>query len=334
VTPVSTRSGERSQRDVRAVTLADVAAAADVHAATVSRALSRPDLVKSATLDRVNAAIEELGYIPNRAARQLAGGRTAMLAMLVPDITNPFFAAIVQAAQRRADDDDHLVVLADTGLRGSAEVDAVRSLAPHVDAVIVCTPRSPAPPLVEAAAGRPVVLVNREADGVTSVVLDQRRIVALALDHLHGLGHESIALVRGPHGSWSARQRERGLSGDDVTMVGPSAPTFDGGREVFGAVVEAGVTAAIAFNDVMALGLLRAAAETGVGVPSQLSVVGSDDIAIAAMATPALTTVAAPLDELATLAVDHALRLVGGGAPQQVSVAPRLIERSSTGPRP
>ena len=315
------------------MTLADVAAVADVHAATVSRALSRPDLVRSDTLDRVHAAVTSLGYVPNRAARQLAGGRTAMLAMLVPDITNPFFAAIVQAAQRRADRDDHLVVLADTGLRAGAEVDAVRSLAPHVDAVIVCTPRSPAPPLVEAAAGRPIVLVNREADGVTSVVLDQQRIVTLALDHLRQLGHESIALVRGPHGSWSARRRERGLAGDDVVLVGPAAPTFDGGRQVFADVRAAGVTAAVAFNDVMALGLLNAAASANVSVPGRLSVVGSDDIAMAAMATPALTTVAAPLDELADLAVHHALRLVGGGAPEHVSVAPRLVVRSSTAVR-
>ncbi len=313
------------------MTLADVAAAADVHAATVSRALSRPDLVNGATLDRVNAAIDALGYVPNRAARQLAGGRTAMLAMLVPDITNPFFAAIVQAAQRRADRDDHLVVLADTGLRASAEVEAVRSLAPHVDAVIVCTPRSPAPPLLEVAAGRPLVLVNREAHDVASVVLDQRRIVALALAHLRGLGHERIALVRGPHGSWSARQRERGLGRDGVVVVGPAAPTFDGGRAVFDDLRATGATAAIAFNDVMALGLLAAAADAGVAVPGRLSVVGSDDIAMAAMATPALTTVAAPLDELADLAVDQALRLVGGGPAEQVSVEPRLVERSSTG---
>ena len=128
--PVSTRSGERTAVERTPVTLADVAAAADVHAATVSRALSRPDLVKAATLDRVNAAVEALGYVPNRAARQLAGGRTGMVAMLVPDITNPFFAAVVQAAQRRAERDGHLVVLADTGLRAAAEVDAVRSLRP------------------------------------------------------------------------------------------------------------------------------------------------------------------------------------------------------------
>ena len=333
MTPVSTRSGERAQARRGAATLADVAAAADVHAATVSRALSRPDLVNGATLDRVNAAIDALGYVPNRAARQLAGGRTAMLAMLVPDITNPFFAAIVQAAQRRADRDDHLVVLADTGLRAGAEVEALRSLAPHVDAVIVCTPRSPAPPLLDVAAGRPLVLVNREADGVASVVLDQRRIVALALDHLRSLGHERIALVRGPHGSWSARQRERGLGRDVVAMVGPAAPTFEGGRVMFDAVRATGATAAIAFNDVMALGLLAAAADAGVAVPEQLSIVGSDDIAMAGMATPALTTVAAPLDELATAAVDQALRLVAGGAAEQVAVAPTLVERSSTGRR-
>lgn len=311
------------------VTLADVAAAADVHAATVSRALSRPELVNPSTLERVNAAIAELGYVPNRAARQLAGGRTAMLAMLVPDITNPFFAAIVQAAQRRAERDDHLVVLADTGLRASAEVDALRSLAPHVDAAIVCTPRSPAPPLLAVAAGRPVVLVNRATAGVASVVLDQRRVVALALDHLRGLGHERIALLRGPHGSWSARQRERGVGRADVVLVGPTDPTFDGGRAAFAEVRASGATGVIAFNDVMALGLVAAAASAGVAIPDELSIVGSDDIAMAAMATPALTTVAAPLDELATLAVDHALALVGGARPEQAAVQPRLVVRSS-----
>ena len=225
-----------------------------------------------------------------------------MLAMLVPDITNPFFAAIVQAAQRRADRDDHLVVLADTGLRAAAEVDAVRSLAPHVDAVIVCTPRSPAPPLLEAAAGRPVVLVNREADGVTSVVLDQRRIVALALEHLRGARARARSRWCGARTGPGRPASASGASAATTTCrwSGRPRPTFDGGRAVFDDVLATGATAAVAFNDVMALGLLRGGGRRRrARCPAQLSIVGSDDIAMAAMATPALTTVAAPLDELA-----------------------------------
>jgi len=318
----------------RAITLADVAAAAKVHPATVSRALSRPDLVRDETCARVEAAVERLGYVPNRAARQLAGGRTATLAILVPDIANPFFARIVQAAQRRATAADHLVVLADTAQSPAVELDSIRSLAPHVDGIVACSPVAQVGALRRAAGDRPLVFVNRRSAGGPSVVVDQDLVVTLAVEHLRALGHVRPVVVPGPAGYWSSRRRARQVAClGDVSTTGPAEPTFDGGRRALAAVVGSGATGVVAFNDVLALGLVAAATAAGIAVPGELSVVGSDDVPFAAMATPALTTVAAPLDELAATAIEVVLALVGGtAAPGPITIRPHLVVRDSTAP--
>jgi len=327
------------------VTLADVAAAAGVHASTVSRALSRPDLVNARTLARVTDAVERLGYVPNRAARQLAGGPTQTLAMLVPDITNPFFSGVVQAAQRRAHADGRLVLLADTAQDAATEIEAVRSLAPNVDGLVLCAPVAPTAAVVQAAVGRPVVFVNRRARAVASVVIDPEATVARALDHLGALGHERIAALLGPPGYWSSKQRERALRRHaGVVLVAPTEPTFDGGRQTLRAVVAAQVTAVVAFNDLMALGLIAAANEAGLDVPGELSVVGADGVTLGAMTRPPLTTVAVDLEQLGDAAMTL---LVAGidGAPAgsgdrgdrtdrlprvERTIAPQLVVRGST----
>lgn len=305
----------------RATTLADVAAATGVHAATVSRALSRPDAVAAPTLARVREAVERLGYVPDRAARRLAGGRTAAIAVLVPDVANPFFAHLVQGIQAGLRAADRLVLLADTALHPATELDAVRSLVRNVDGVIVCSPVAPVGRLVEAVAGRELVLVNREARGVASVCVDQVAVVELALAHLRAGGHRRIAVVRGPAGYWSTGRRVTAAVGPDVVTVPGVAPTFEGGRGAARRVVDRGVTAVAAFNDAQAVGLLAGAAELGVGVPGDLAVVGSDGVPLASMSTPPLTTVAAPIDELAAQAVARVL----DGAVERSTHAPRLV---------
>jgi DNA-binding LacI/PurR family transcriptional regulator len=318
------------------ITLADVAAEASVHAATVSRAISRPDLVHPATLARVTEAIDRLGYVPNRAARQLAGGRTSTVAVLVPDIANPFFSTVVQAAQRSAAAADLLVLLADTAQQPRTELAAVASLAPNVDGLVLCSPVAPTGRLREAAGGRPLVFVNRRARAVASVSVDQGAVAALAVEHLRGLGHRRIGVVRGPAGYWSSAERERHLrrAGEDVVLLGPVEPTFEGGRAVLADALAAGVTAVAAFNDVMALGLLAAAAAKGVEVPGDLSVVGSDGVSVAAMATPALTTVQAPLEAVAFAAVDALLGCLAGDPPPTRVLDPCVVVRDSTAPAP
>lgn len=320
----------------RSITLADVAAEAGVHAATVSRALSRPDLVNRTTRDRVEQAAERLGYVPNRAARQLAGGSTAALAVLVPDVANPYFAAVVQAAQRHAAAVGTLVLLVDTAGRAATEIDALRSLAPSIDGALACSPSAPTGRLREAAGGRPVVLVNRRARGLASVVVDQAAVATLAVDHLRALGHHRIGVVRGPASYWSSAQRARALAGPGLVGLGPVEPTFAGGATALAHLLarpgRARVTAVAAFNDVQALGLLAAAADAGLAVPGDLSVTGSDGVPLAAMATPSLTTVAAPLDALGAAAVDAVRALAAGEAVTTRTLAPHLVVGASTRP--
>jgi len=329
----------------RTVTLDDVARHAGVHASTVSRTLSRPDLVNPKTLARVTAAIEQLGYVPNRAARQLAGGRTATVAMLVPDITNPFFSSVVQAAQRRASAGGCLLLLADTAQDAGTELDAVRSLTPNVDGLVLCAPVAPTADLLAAARDRPLVFVNRRARGVPSVVVDQAALVELAIAHLRSLGHQRIAAVRGPAGYWSSRQREQalvklaGAASDppiDLVVLDAVEPTFEGGHDLLPAAVRTGATAVLAFNDVMALGLIAAAASAGLDVPGQLSVVGADGVPFAGMTTPGLTTVAVDLEAIGDLALSGLLARIGDGLPDRPEqiITPHLERRASTGPAP
>lgn len=312
-------------------TLADVARHAGVHAATVSRALTRPQMVNAATLERIRSSVEALGYVPNGAARQLAGGRTSRLAVVVPDVTNPYFGALVQAAQRRADDDDQLVVLADTDQRPQREVAAVGSLAGDVDGIILCGSVAPVGDLRDAAGDTPMVSVNRRMRTVPSVVLDQRAILDLAVQHLRTAGHDAVGFIRGPAAYWSTEARTRRAVESGLATFGPVEPTVEGGRAALADVLASGVSAVVAFNDLVAVGLVDAAAEGSLRIPGDLSVVGSDDIPLAAMVRPALTTVAGRAAALGSAAVEMVHDCLATGHAADVSLVPELVVRATTG---
>lgn len=312
-------------------TLADVARHAGVHAATVSRVLSRPDMVNVDTLERVRRSVEALGYVPNGAARQLAGGRTSRIAVIVPDVANPYFGALVRSAQRRADDDADLVVLADTDQRPAREIAAVRSLAGDVDGVVLCGSVAAVAELRAAAEGTPLVSVNRRMRSVPSVVVDQSAILEISVAHLRELGHERIGFVRGPAAYWSTEARTRRALDSGVTILGPVQPTDAGGRAVLDSVLDAGITGVIAFNDLVAVGLLGAAAARGLRVPDAFSVVGSDDVPLAAMVHPALTTVTGLADELGRAAVDLVRLHLDERTAHDVALTPSLVVRATTG---
>ncbi|MFL1380322.1 MULTISPECIES: LacI family DNA-binding transcriptional regulator [unclassified Nocardiopsis] len=317
------------------VTLKDVARVSGVHVSTVSRAFSAAHLVNARTRARVLAAADELGYRPNRAARALSTRRTGNLGVVVADIANPFFPPLLKAVQEQARARDHHVFIADTDERAEVEEEAVRSLAGQVDGLILASPRMTDRRVRELAAEVPLVVVNRRMRGLPCVLMDVGEGVGLALDRLADLGHRDIALVSGPAASWTGRRaalaaqavgRERGVR---VHRVGPHPPTEAGGAAAFDAVAGLGATAALAHNDLMALGLLAAARERGVPVPERLSVVGVDDTLAARHTRPALTTVAMPADAAGRAAVDLLLR---GADPEVVTLGTRLVERDSTGP--
>ena len=152
-----------------AATIRDVALAAGVSQATVSRALSMPDLVRPATRARVEAVARELGYRPNRAARGLITGRTGNLGLIVPDLANPFFAAVVKGVQAAARAADHSVFIADTDEEPGVEADLLRALAKQVDGLILCSPRAPDDELAAVDSDTTVVLMNRMAGDRPSV---------------------------------------------------------------------------------------------------------------------------------------------------------------------
>ncbi|MEU8231487.1 LacI family DNA-binding transcriptional regulator [Actinoplanes sp. NPDC048967] len=326
-----------------AVTIKDVARAAGVSPSTVCRALSTPELVRAETRERVQRSAAELDYSPNRAARGLITGRTGNLGLIVPDLGNPFFPGVVKGIQARAREADHAVFLADTDEDPAAEAQLVRTLAKQVDGIVLCSPRMSEQELRGVAALTPVVLLNRRVGRLPAITFDNVDGMRQAVTHLTALGHRRIAYVAGPRASWSNRERVRGLrlaiaaAGAELVEVGPVQPQFDGGVAAADQVLAAGVTAVIAYNDVIALGLLSRLNARGIAVPAAISVLGFDDIALSAMVHPSLTTVGLPMKSCGRAGVDLLLGLLQD--PDKFGTTRRelgtqLMVRGSTGPAP
>lgn len=318
----------------RRVTIEDVAELAGVHASTVSRALSRPDQVSAATRARVESIAAEVGFVPNRAARGLITGRTDNVAVIAPDITNPHFASLVRAAGHAARGYGQQLLLVDTGEHPDEEVAAARALSPEVDGLVVLSSRKLHHAL-EVVGSTPVVFVDRPVAGRPSVVMRAGTATEQAVAHLSELGHRSIAYLPGPAASWAAGERRRAAkraaakASVDVHLVPVSVPTFEAAAGVIGEVLSTGATAVLAFNDQMALGVISALGERGVSVPDDVSVIGCDDVPMAAMTSPALTTIRMPVQQAGALAVQM---LHGDHGAEELSA--EFVIRGSTGPAP
>jgi LacI family transcriptional regulator len=326
-----------------AATIRDVARLAGVSPSTVSRALSVPDMVNTATRARVAAAVEQLGYEPNRAARGLITGRTGTIGLVVPDLANPFFASVTKGVQARARRHDVAVFVADTDEDAAAETGLVRALAKQVDGIVLCSPRAGDDELAAIAQDATVVLVNRAAAGIPGITYDNEDGMRQAVAHLVALGHRRIAWVGGPATSWSTQHRGLGLRNAveerraELAPVGNFAPTYEGGMAAADQVIATGATAVVAYNDLVAIGLLARLHARGISVPGDLSVVGVDDIAMSRMARPALTTVRLPKQEAGRIAVELLLAVLDdpdSSVGTQDTLRGELIVRDSTGPAP
>jgi DNA-binding LacI/PurR family transcriptional regulator len=325
-----------------AITIHDVARRAQVSVSTVSRAFTMPDLVRPATRELILRAADELGYRPNRAARGLITGKTGNLGIVVPDLQNPFFPAVVSGAQAQARQADYAVFLADSGEDPRLEAELIHAMTKQVDGVIVCSSRMDIGDLRRASESTTLVLLNRKNPGVPAVLMDSADGIRQAIEHLAALGHRRCAFLSGPKNSWSNKERRRGirtatrLYGVEVVELGPFAPHFEAGLQAADIALASNVTAIVAFNDLMALGVLNRLNDRKVSVPEQMSVVGFDDISMAAMCTPQLTTIAMPTQQAGRVAVDLLLdQLAGGdgeGGAAQRQVGTQLIVRSSTAP--
>ncbi|HVK28504.1 MAG TPA: LacI family DNA-binding transcriptional regulator [Nocardioides sp.] len=325
------------------VTITDVAEAAGVAASTVSRALSTPGRVNAATREHILEVAGRLGYVPNPNARAMSSGRTHTYALLVPDITNPYFAGAIKGAERAAAAAGKTLVLGDTQESPSVERELVQRLGPAVDGLVIAAARGTDEDLAAAAGRHRLALVNRTlpgvpgVPGVPSVVADYDSGTRQIVDHLVSLGHESLVFLAGPHESWSGARRWAGLqaaadaSGIEARRLGPYQPTLQGGPAAADAALAAKATAIVCHNDMLAIGVLRRLAGRGVRVPDDVSVVGFDDMFGADFCQPALTTLAERTEDAGACAIDLLLR---PGTAATVVVPTQLKVRDSTGPRP
>lgn len=319
-------------RHARRVTILDVAARAGVHAGTVSRALNRPEQVAEATRVRVEHAVRDLGFVPNRAARGLITGRTGNIAVIVPDITNPYFASLVRSIEHAARVAELQVLLVDTGEHRDEEVRAARSLASEVDGVIILSPRRLHREL-DALGETTAVFVNRPVPGRASVLLRSASATGAALQHLAASGHRRVGYLGGPRGSWAAVERRAAVrttsraAGVEIFELRVGAPTFEASTETVEQLLGSGATAVMAFNDQMALGVMAGLARRSIAVPGDVSIVGCDDVPMAAMVAPPLSTIHMPTQDAGVAAVE----LLDRDA-SVVELSGCLVLRGSTGP--
>lgn len=319
----------------KSFTIHDVAERAGVSIATVSRVLTGAKPVSAGLAERVRDAAQRLGYRPNPAAQVLLSGRSHTVGVVVPDLANPYFAEVLKGANTAAVGSGWRTLVADTDEDPEAEYRAATELAGWVDGLMLCSPRMSAARLREVvAAVPPVVVVNRlvRDPRVATVVVDYQRGMARLCAHLTELGHRRVGYLQGPPHAWSDGQRRVALGraergGLEVVHV-PCGSTAEDGYRVAEEALAAEPTALIAFNDNVALGVLSRFAELRVRVPRDVSVAGFDDIPLAGVTSPALTTVRVPKQDVGRLAWEQL-----AGAPGPAGRVPvELTVRASTAP--
>jgi DNA-binding LacI/PurR family transcriptional regulator len=332
------------------VTMRDVARATGVSQSTVSRVLSGAATavpIADQTRERVLTAARELGYRPNPLARGLRGMKTMLLGVVVRDITDPFFAAAIEAASIESSRRGYNIVLGHAHGRADEAIALWRVLeARHCDAILLLGDMSDQPRLIAdlREAHVPVVALwqGSRADGITAVGVDNRAGIVAVLDHLVGIGHRRIGFVAGRR-LGDILEREDAYVDYVTRMSGPPPDGYvqrtsndpTGGGEALRAMLELREppTAVIAATDILAIGVLHEAHERGIRVPDDLSVTGFDDIPLAAFTVPALTTVRMPVREMVAVAVRLAFDDAGVGPQDRGAVQvlePSLVVRNST----
>ena len=326
----------------------DVARRAGVSTATVSRTLSRPDLVSPATRRTVLRVIKDLGYAPNSAAKHLRTRRSGNLLVTVPDISNPFFSLILQGIEDEAQRKGYAVLLGDTQHDPKREARyASMLMRKEADGLIFLGHRLPKPAaqLVRSMAPRYAPIVNgcefSPRLGVPSVHIDNAAAAAEAMDHLYRLGHRRIGIVTGPLVSPLSRDRLTGATAraraeraEHDLLVAQGNFSIEAGAAAAGRLLERRdpPTAVFCFNDEMAMGMIEAARRRGVRVPRDLSVIGFDDIRFAGHMDPPLTTIAQPMREIGEGTVRMLVDILAGRtiAPLSVTLPHTLVVRLST----
>jgi len=325
------------------VTIAEVAHRAGVSAMTVSRVVNNSGEVRPETRSRILRVIAETGYRPNGIARSLSTRKTMTVGLVVPDLTNPFFPDVVRGAEDQAFEQGYTLYVSDIAEQPAREERVLERLeASRVDGVIVCASRLPDERLGELLALHPAaVVVSREAPvKVAGTVANDDTYGAMrAVHHLLQSGRERIGMLAGPPASRAGRLRSEGYenalsaSGHPVESGWLEACDSNehGGYSGFKRLLERhpDLQAVFGYNDLVALGALQAALEMGLRVPEDIGIVGYDDIRMAALATPALTTLRVNRYGLGAAAFKMLLSRIAGELPPAVLLRPELVVRQS-----
>lgn len=302
-------------------TLKDVARQANVSVATVSYVLNNTKTVSPEVEARVRQAAKALNYYPNRSARSLKTGNSLMLGMVVPDLQNPFFPAMVQAVERKARELGYGLVLVDAAGEGQHALDGFSQLMEQgVDAAIWIPMGDEVPQI-----SFPTVTIDRPLEGFDAVYADHFQGGQLLALQAQRMGHQKVGMLSGPQSLVSARLRREGFmqAKGALEVVWDVEVGFDINlpKQALKKLLARKVSLVVGGNDVIAIGAMHALLEQGIGVPEEVSLMGFDDIPWASIVRPRLYTVRQPIQRLGERAVELVIRRLGN--PQ----APRLVEK-------
>jgi len=332
------------------ITLRDIARMANVSAATVSRVLNHKaeGNMRPETYQRITRIIKETGYTPHALASGLRTGFSKVVGVILPDNVNPYYAQLGKAVENECFKHGYMTLICNTNSDVVRERDYIRHLSgQRVSGILLCATGLSAEEIGSLVPSRTrIILLDEELNGFTGdvVVGDDFKGGVEAARYLLRLGHRRILVITGPRSLLSSRNRlkgflhctgERGIAVDNGCIVG-GAYTIESAYNIVKEKLSSGpaFTAVFAFNDMMAIGTVKALNESGIRVPDDVSVLGYDNIFIDVLFRPYITTVAAPLVELGEIAVKRLLseRDDGNGTENKVLLEPKLVVRDSCAP--
>ena len=329
------------------VTIKDVAAQANVSTTTVSHVINNTRFVDPATRNRVLQCMHELGYQPNFLARSLRRGVSKTIGLIVPDAANLFFAEIARKIEDFGYQQGYSVILGNSDNNPEKQANYINTLlAKRVDGVIFISSGGEVDDLKRFSENHvPVVVADRDVplELADIVMLDNEKAGYDATRYLLELGHRRIACITGPHDLSPSMQRVQGFHramGDFGIAVNSDYVTagdfqFQGGQLAMDRLLLCSPRpdAVFVFNDMMAIGAMTAIRKAGLSIPSEISIIGFDDIPLAAAVTPSLTTIAQPINEIAGRATELLIQRLEGNRQdenQRVILQAALVEREST----
>lgn len=325
-------------------TIKDVAVRAGVSVGSVSRVVSNNKTVKSATREKVEQAIKDLGFKPNFAARALRTNQTDTIGLIVPDVSDPFFARLVKCIEAEATRRNQHVMLANSNHDTASVVRHVATMLDRTPSGILIAGERPEDAF-DTVAGTPIISLDARTDS-PFVSTDHADGSAKMADLIYEYGHRRIAYLNGPDGNESYNVRRDGFAshierrshnGEAVGLTEKSGRMdYEGGEalamEVLSSPADRRPTALVCANDQMAIGALRAARTLSIEVPAELTIVGFGDIDLASLVDPRLTTVRQPVEKIA----ETAIRMLTGelDSTRDYLISGELVIRSSSGPAP